>query len=225
MMIRWYTFKNSMILLCYNRQLTFICKQLTLYSITIRQLLPHYHQLNHRQPGKHYSPPMALRSGMIVRRPLHFFLFTLDTFYVLILHNVILLINNSISPSIMPSWYTPNVNSPFVVVGSLFFIHSSTVNYCHVLRIATFTKVQLLSLQGLGISFINERILPRFSFDTLSLPRSSSNVGMLNPLAQQQAPQWNWVCPIFLYFIMNSWLLSLCTAFSLPILLYTLFWF
>ncbi|EPB84833.1 hypothetical protein HMPREF1544_08403 [Mucor circinelloides 1006PhL] len=69
---------------------------------------------------------MALRSGIIVRRPLH--LFISDTLYVLILHNVMLLINSSTPPSIMPSKCTPNVDSPSVV-GSLFFIHSFTLNY------------------------------------------------------------------------------------------------
>jgi len=94
----------------------------------------------------------------------------------------------------------------------------------HVMRLTTFTKAQLLSLRSLGTTFVNQRTFPRFSFDTLSRPRSAGGVGLLDPLAQQQALQWHWVCPILLH-SMNSPLLSLYTVPSLPILLYTLSWF
>ncbi|CEP19785.1 hypothetical protein [Parasitella parasitica] len=68
----------------------------------------------------------------------------------------------------------------------------------HVLRLSVFTKSQLLSLRSLGTSFINNRIFPRLSFDTLTLPRNRGGLGLLDPLRQQQALQWRWVCPLLL---------------------------
>lgn len=94
----------------------------------------------------------------------------------------------------------------------------------HALRLSIFTKTQLLSLRGLGTAFINTRIFPRLSFDTLSQPRSSGGVGLLDPLKQQQALQWYWVCPLLLHYL-RSPLLAKYTVPSLPVLMYTLSWF
>ncbi|CEP14639.1 hypothetical protein [Parasitella parasitica] len=94
----------------------------------------------------------------------------------------------------------------------------------HVMRLTTLTKAQLLSLRSLGAAFINRRIFPIFSFDTLSQPQTVGGVGLLDPLTQQQALQWHWVCPILLHSL-NSLLLSHYTVFSLPIIIYALSWF
>ncbi|KAL9540001.1 hypothetical protein PS6_010957 [Mucor atramentarius] len=62
----------------------------------------------------------------------------------------------------------------------------------HVMRLTTFCKAQLLSLRSLSTAFVNQHTFPRFSFDRLSRPRSAGGVGLLDPLAQQQALQWHW---------------------------------
>lgn len=94
----------------------------------------------------------------------------------------------------------------------------------HVLRLTTFTKSQLLSLRCLGASFINRRIFPRFSFDTLVQLRNAGGVSLLDPFVQQQALQWHWVRPILFHYL-NSSLLPHYTVPSLPTLLYDLSWF
>ncbi|KAK4518783.1 uncharacterized protein ATC70_009006 [Mucor velutinosus] len=93
----------------------------------------------------------------------------------------------------------------------------------HVLRLTTFTKAQLLSLRSLGTAFINFRIFPRLSFATLSLPRSAGGLGLLDPLSQQQALQWYWVCPLLLQYL-DSPAFSKYNTPSLPVLTYTLSW-
>lgn len=93
----------------------------------------------------------------------------------------------------------------------------------HVLRLTTFTKAQLLSLRSLGASFINFRIFPRISFTTLALPRSAGGLGVLDPLFQQQALQWYWVCPLLLQYL-DSPALAKYTPPSLSVLTYTLSW-
>ncbi|KAK4515528.1 uncharacterized protein ATC70_010478 [Mucor velutinosus] len=93
----------------------------------------------------------------------------------------------------------------------------------HVLRLTTFTRAQLLSLRSLGTSFINFRIFPRLSFATLSLPRSAGGLGLLDPLSQQQALQWYWVCPLLLQYLVSPAFPKYTTP-SLSVLTYTLSW-
>lgn len=49
----------------------------------------------------------------------------------------------------------------------------------HIMRVTTFTQAQLLSLRGIGSSFINFCIFPKISFSTLNQPR---HLGVLNIL-------------------------------------------
>ncbi|CEP16676.1 hypothetical protein [Parasitella parasitica] len=95
----------------------------------------------------------------------------------------------------------------------------------HVMRLTTFTISQLLSLRSLGASFINRLILPRLSFDTLVQPRTTGGVGLLDPLAQQQALQWHWVCPILPHYLNSPLLPRYTTVSLLRILFYALSWF
>jgi hypothetical protein len=68
----------------------------------------------------------------------------------------------------------------------------------HVLRLAIFTQTQLLRLRSLGSQFLNNRIFPRLSFSTFSLSRQQGGVGLLDPVKQQNALQWRWICPLIL---------------------------
>ncbi|CEP07105.1 hypothetical protein, partial, partial [Parasitella parasitica] len=93
----------------------------------------------------------------------------------------------------------------------------------HVLRLTVFTKAQLLTIRGLGTAFINTRIFPKLSFQTLSQSRANGGVGLLDPLQQQQALQWYWLCPLLLQHL-GSPLLARYTVPSLPVLTQTLSW-
>ncbi|KAL7324765.1 hypothetical protein PS15p_209910 [Mucor circinelloides] len=53
---------------------------------------------------------------------------------------------------------------------------------------------------------------------------SSGGVGLLDPLKQQQALQWYWVCPLLLHYL-RSPPLTKYTVPSLSVLMYTLSWF
>ncbi|CEP16675.1 hypothetical protein [Parasitella parasitica] len=94
----------------------------------------------------------------------------------------------------------------------------------HVLRLTVFTKAQLLTIKGLGKAFINTRIFPKISFQTLSQSRANGGVGFLDPLKQQQAQQWYWLCPLLLQYLCCSPLLARYTVPSLPGLTQTLSW-
>jgi hypothetical protein len=94
----------------------------------------------------------------------------------------------------------------------------------HVMRNFIFTKNQLLSLRSLGSSFINFRIFPKLSFRTLQQPRHLGGLQVLDPIVQQQALQWRWVCPLILA-ACHSPLLSAYTTPSTPLLRYTLQWY
>ncbi|KAK4510360.1 uncharacterized protein ATC70_004790 [Mucor velutinosus] len=86
-----------------------------------------------------------------------------------------------------------------------------------------FTKAQLLSLRSLGSSFINFRIFPKLSFRTLQQPRRHGGLQVLDPIVQQQALQWRWICPLILA-TCHSPLLPTYTTPNIP-LQYTLQWY
>jgi hypothetical protein len=52
------------------------------------------------------------------------------------------------------------------------------------MRVTTFTQAQLLSLRGIGASFINFRIFPKLSFSTLNQPRHLGDLNILDPIIQ-----------------------------------------
>lgn len=91
----------------------------------------------------------------------------------------------------------------------------------HVMRNFIFTKTQLLSLRSLGSSFINFRIFPKLSFRILQQPRHQGGLQVLDPIIQQQALQWGWICPLILA-ACHSPLLPQYTSTSIPLLQYTL---
>jgi hypothetical protein len=67
----------------------------------------------------------------------------------------------------------------------------------HVIRLITFTKAQLTSIQQIGAAFINSyRKLLRFSFSTMVLPRYLGGLGIIDPITQQNALQWRWLRPL-----------------------------
>ncbi|KAK4521393.1 uncharacterized protein ATC70_012008 [Mucor velutinosus] len=94
----------------------------------------------------------------------------------------------------------------------------------HVMRNFIFTKAQLLSLRSLGSSFINFRIFPKLSFRTLQQPRHHGGLQVLDPIVQQQALQWRWICPLILA-ACHSPLLPTYTTPSIPLLQYSLQWY
>lgn len=64
----------------------------------------------------------------------------------------------------------------------------------HVMRIFTFTKAQLHTLQQIGASFINKNVkVTRFSFRTLTLPRNKGGLNLIDPAVQACALQWRWL--------------------------------
>lgn len=67
----------------------------------------------------------------------------------------------------------------------------------HVLRLASFTKTQLISLRSLGTKFINHHIFPRITFPTMCLSRKQGGLGVLDIVQQQAALQWRWLSPLF----------------------------
>lgn len=68
----------------------------------------------------------------------------------------------------------------------------------HVLRLSCFTKSQLTLLRGIGSSFVNHRIFPRFSSTLLQLPKSKGGVALMDPSIQQKALQWRWLYPLLM---------------------------
>jgi hypothetical protein len=69
----------------------------------------------------------------------------------------------------------------------------------HVIRLITFTKVQLNSIQQIGAAFINSyRKMSRFSFSSITQPRHLGGLGVLDPITQQNALQWRWLRPLLL---------------------------
>ncbi len=68
----------------------------------------------------------------------------------------------------------------------------------HVLRLSCFTKSQMSLLHGIGLSFVNRRIFPRFSASLLHLPRSKGGLCLMNPSLQRLALQWRWLYPLLM---------------------------
>ena len=66
----------------------------------------------------------------------------------------------------------------------------------HVLRLSTFTKSQMSIIRGIGSSFVNHRIFPKFAFNLLRAPRSQGGLALLDPVDQQLALQWRWLYPL-----------------------------
>lgn len=77
---------------------------------------------------------------------------------------------------------------------------------------------------------LSEDLAPRlltfeFSLDSHSIfsqPRSSGGVGLLDPLKQQQALQWYWVCPLLLHYL-GSPLVAKYSSLTFSHFLYYLF--
>lgn len=59
---------------------------------------------------------------------------------------------------------------------------------------------------------------------TLNQPRKIGGLGLLDPLQQQQALQWRWICPLLLDYL-KSPLLPICSVPSLSFINSTLVWF
>ncbi|KAK4515490.1 uncharacterized protein ATC70_010440 [Mucor velutinosus] len=67
----------------------------------------------------------------------------------------------------------------------------------HVLRLVTFTPTEFGLLQSIISSFVNRNAkIVRFSFDTLTLPRTQGGLKLLNPAKQSNALQWRWIQPL-----------------------------
>lgn len=67
----------------------------------------------------------------------------------------------------------------------------------HIMRIFTFTKAQLKTIQQIGASFINNNVkITRFSFNTLTLPRNKGGLNLIDPVIQASALQWRWLRPL-----------------------------
>lgn len=66
----------------------------------------------------------------------------------------------------------------------------------HVLRLSPLTQAQFQQLRSLASSFINQRIFPKISFDTMILPRQQGGLGLIDPATQQSALQWKWILPL-----------------------------
>jgi hypothetical protein len=92
----------------------------------------------------------------------------------------------------------------------------------HVMRIFTFNQTQLKQIQSIGSSFINHKIYPRLSLTTISLPRQSGGLGILNPMIQQHSFQWRWVS-LLLQTKLTATLVN--TLPSLPLVKYAFHWF
>lgn len=162
--------------------------------------------------GSHSSP-----NGMIVLPLLHSFISA--THFVLVLLSAMLPFEKFTILSVIPLTFIPNVMYPRGRVAILNSLICSKLG--HVLRLSVFTEAQLLSLRSLGTFFINARIFPKFSFDTLIQPRKYGGLGLLYPLKQQQDLRWRWVCPIYLSYI-ESRLLKKYKGPSLQVLEYIL---
>ncbi|KAF1797749.1 hypothetical protein V8B55DRAFT_1345902 [Mucor lusitanicus] len=80
------------------------------------------------------------------------------------------------------------------------------------------------AIHNLGSSFINFRIFPKLSFRTLQQPRHHGGLQVLDPILQQQALQWRWLCPLILS-ACRSPLLPTYNTPNLPLLQFTLQWF
>lgn len=66
----------------------------------------------------------------------------------------------------------------------------------YVLRVVTVPKTFLSSVVSLVSGFISRRCFPRISFATMTLPRKSGGLGLLNPFVQQSALQLRWILPL-----------------------------
>lgn len=66
----------------------------------------------------------------------------------------------------------------------------------HVLRVITVPKSFLSKVQTVIANFVNFRIFPNISFETICLPRKVGGLGLLNPTIQQAALQLRWLVPI-----------------------------
>ncbi|KAG2192693.1 hypothetical protein INT47_013195 [Mucor saturninus] len=66
----------------------------------------------------------------------------------------------------------------------------------YVLRVVSVTKKFLNDVISVISGFVSRRCFPRISFDTMTLPRSSGGLGLLNPFVQQSSLQFRWIVPL-----------------------------